>query len=106
VALFGLDGGIGAGPLYQCGDGSQVEHSADCPEGQPTGTMTTAEQLQAEIDALYAYTGAGGSGGGAGQSPSMPRGSTPAPGVNTGMGWGAFALVVGGMAFVLMMARR
>jgi hypothetical protein len=54
--------GLGAGqmgPLYTCADGSQVFNSSSCPEGAAQGSMSITDQLQAEIDALYQYTGAG-----------------------------------------------
>jgi hypothetical protein len=73
------------GPLYTCPTGEQVFTSSDCPGGGPISTMSTSDQLQSEIDALFGYTGAGAA----------------APGAMNWTPW----LIGGGVLLVLLMSR-
>lgn len=65
TAMYKGMGGLGQqmGPLYSCPDGTQVFSPANCPGGTPAAAISTdplgLQQMQAEIDALFGYTGAG-----------------------------------------------
>lgn len=83
------------GPPMTCPDGTQVYRSADCPGGSPVAITDPMAQLQAivqqqqaEIEALFGYTGAG-------QAPTTPTTNyTP------------WVILGGGLLLVMMMARR
>lgn len=91
VGMRGL--GQSMGPMYVCPDGTQVFSPANCPGGTPDSAVSTdplgLQQIQAEIDALFGYTGAG---------QALPS--------STGINWTPYLLLGGGLLLVMLMVRR
>jgi hypothetical protein len=71
AAYKGMGLGQMTGPLFVCPTGEKVYYTSDCPGGSPPSMYASPveqdlAQKQGEIDALFAYTGAG-------QAPAQPQ---------------------------------